>query len=221
MVIKGGCKWCERGECWTHGGTAKGGGGAKGGFQKGGKNLSEASLLLELLGGSGGGGGGGCKWCAMGECWGCKESGKGGGKGFGKSFGKGGGKGKLKGSGYSREMGVKRTVGKGSGSVSLGKLKNEEASEAEVEDFLLNGCEGCDEQSKNKFKVLHPKLQALVIQKGPMEEADNKSKRLMSRCRKAEGFAANMQAGDWICAGCGGFRSTTDAECRKCGVLKP
>merc|ERR1711964_220674 len=49
-----GCKWCERGQCWTHGG--KGNGNGKGGF-KGGK--------------------GGCKWCQMGQCW-THSGGKGG-----------------------------------------------------------------------------------------------------------------------------------------------
>merc|ERR1712185_681190 len=66
---------------------------------QGGKNLS----------GEGGGGGGGkdCKWCAKGECWGCRQSGKG--KGDGRDQGKGWGDDRGKGWGkYDDEFGKGR-----------------------------------------------------------------------------------------------------------------
>merc|ERR1719203_208143 len=66
------------GKDWATGGKGKGGAiapaAAAGGWGKG-------------KGGGGGGGGGGtpgCKWCELGECWGCPRQRKGGGKGGGK-----------------------------------------------------------------------------------------------------------------------------------------
>mmetsp|Transcript_130611 Transcript_130611/g.418787 ORF Transcript_130611/g.418787 Transcript_130611/m.418787 type:complete len:131 (-) Transcript_130611:50-442(-) len=71
-----GCKWCEMGECWTHGGKG------------GGKQEMMYAMMMSMMGGKGGskggfgksggkGKGGECKWCAQGECWTHGEGGKG------------------------------------------------------------------------------------------------------------------------------------------------
>jgi len=98
----------------------------------------------------------------------------------------------------------------------------EEATEEEADDYVVTHLQDCDEKSIAEFKKIHPKLQKLVIAKGPIEDdAKNKSQRLMSRCRKAEQWVAKMGPGDWACPGCGGFRNKSDTKCNKCDIPAP
>jgi len=74
----GECKWCDKGECWTHGqiekpkGSGKGKGKGKGkGFGKGGGQGGLMGQLMQMLGG---GGGGGASWGKGGGKWNNKSN---------------------------------------------------------------------------------------------------------------------------------------------------
>merc|ERR1719399_646708 len=140
--------------------------------------------------GGGGGGGGGskaCKWCELGECWGCPGNKKGGGKGGGN----------RKPTPESVLEGVP------------------EASPEEVENFLTSHT--VDERASNMLKELDPRLQAIVMARGSMEEATNPSAMLMHRIKSV----SHMKEGDWICKSCFTHEFGKNEACRQCGSPKP
>merc|ERR1719482_1696587 len=141
------------------------------------------------FGGGGGRGGGGknngCKWCAMGECWGCSKTG-------GKSGSAGGNVKKLE------------------------ALGAHDCTEEEAEQFLAENPE-LEEKAVKKFKALNKKLQKLVIQRGDMSSAKDKTAVLLTRMKKV----GSVKPGDWICSACGDLQFAKNDSCRQCSAPKP
>merc|ERR1712083_1274871 len=71
------------------------------------------------------------------------------------------------------------------------------ATEEEVTDYLAEHPE-FDEGAQNRLWELHPKLQKMVISKGPLRDVENPSSCLLHRCR----IVSSMKSDDWICIGC-------------------
>merc|ERR1712187_137986 len=70
----------------------------------------------------------------------------------------------------------------------------DEATQEELTDFIAIHPE-LDQEATQKFMELHPKLQTVVLGKGPMHDAKNQSACLLQRCR----LASTMKNDDWIC----------------------
>jgi len=218
------CKWCEKGECWTHGqvkgptftkqGAKQNTGGMpfglvmmdpsqmdamsmmqammKGGWGMKGGGKGKGGAAAMMMGGKGGMGsmmmGGpapGCKWCEKGECW--THQGVGGGKGKGKS------------GGPTKAM--------------IEALACEPATEADLEVFLAQSPE-LEDGAIEKLKKLDPKLQRLIIEKGDMSDAKNKTAMLLSRIRRVN----EMKEGEWVCPGCMELNWAKNTACHKCST---
>mmetsp|Transcript_23177 Transcript_23177/g.46964 ORF Transcript_23177/g.46964 Transcript_23177/m.46964 type:complete len:213 (+) Transcript_23177:29-667(+) len=208
MVVAG-CKWCQIGECWTHGGAAKGAakgvagpgftkkgqkGGAKGAapmaafVQKppavAGKGAAGAAAALgsagALMGSSG------CKWCLQGSCWTHQ-----------------GAPGPTK---APRRPSDER----------LAALSVPEATPKEVQLFLETH-PGIEPHCVEKLVDTHAKLQKVIIDMGPMSDAKDYTALLMSRIKQVN----SIRSGDWVCLGCHDLQFAKNALCRKCGTPKP
>lgn len=73
-----------------------------------------------------------------------------------------------------------------------------------------------------------PNLQAIVLNKGSMNDARDPTAVLVSRMKKAADFASgrlqvesDLKPGDWICPGCLDIQFARNQECRKCGTPNP
>jgi len=110
---------------------------------------------------------GGCKWCEVGECWGCKQSGKSKGKESGKSKGKG--KNKSQGGGedmltamLTAVLGGKGKGGdwggnswaKGAGQLPAKSGKKNKKQQQQEENPLRNGTRASDAKSKLSTGVM-------------------------------------------------------------------
>lgn len=213
---KAGCKWCALGECWGRGGvqkTSKGkgkGGGGGSGMKMGGGMMGGmgggnpvAALLQMMMGGAGGMGG----------------FGGGGGKKFG---GGGGGNVSKKSGGKKPEATAKTGDGKSAKKLRAAANKLESIGGAaactpqEVKAFLAENPE-LEKHAVAKFKSLNAKLQKLVIQRGDMSEANDKTAVLMARIRNC----SRIKDGDWICPACNDLQFAKNDVCRKCSTAKP
>lgn len=205
-----GCKWCALGECWGCRSTpsakgqarnspanrsspygGKGAFGMGGGMPFGGMGFMPPMGMMGMMGKGmmGKGDGKGCRWCAIGECWGCKQNPDG-----GKGAGPLGGQGAL----MAEQQGVP------------------EATPEEVEAFLQHHS-SVNDFTKDRLKSLDPRLQTLVLARGPMEEARDETAMLMGRMRTVSA----MKEGDWVCFGCYDHNFSKNETCRKCEAPKP
>jgi len=165
-----------------------------------------------MMGGKGGMKGGGpqgdCKWCAMGQCWGCKSTG-----------GKGGGYGAMRG---GKGMGAAMAAMAAPYTQSSPLTETVPASNLEVEQFLvLNPVE---EKAATQFRGLDPKVQRLIINRGSLEGARDPTAAFISRMAQMTRIGKGQVAvppGDWICNNCGDHQFSRNETCRKCGATKP
>jgi hypothetical protein len=131
-----------------------------------------------------------CKWCELGECWGC-STGKGGGKGGG---------GKDKAPNLEAIEGALEGV--------------PQASPEEVQEFL--DLHSVDDHVIEKLNGLDARLQKVVISKGSLEEARDQSAMLMGRIKSLN----MMKSGEWVCSSCFDHQFSKNEECRRCGTAK-
>merc|ERR1712093_608382 len=89
------------------------------------------------------------------------------------------------------------------------------ASKQEVEKFLRECL--VEEHAASKLRSLDPKLQAVVIRQGNMEDARDQTAVLTSRMTAFK----KMKSGDWICPGCFDLQFASRTECRKCMTAAP
>jgi predicted adenine nucleotide alpha hydrolase (AANH) superfamily ATPase len=94
-------------------------------------------------------------------------------------------------------------------------VQSKPASKAEVEQFL--GECPVEDHVAAKLRALDPKLQAVVIGQGTMQDARDQTAVLASRITAFK----KMKSGDWICSGCFDLQFASRAECRKCGAVAP
>lgn len=211
-MVKDGCKWCEMGECWTHGADkvkgpgvtkkgqpggswSKGAGGAAPQMMGGGKGSQMMAMMQMMMMGKGGcgkggcgkgGGAAGCKWCQMGECW-THQGADGGGKGGGAST--------------TKEQ--------------INGLNVEPATSDEVELFLALYSD-IQPHGHERLKGMHPKLQKLIIEMGDMSDAKDQTAVLMGRVK----IVNSLRPGAWVCPACVDIQFPKNDQCRKCGTPK-
>jgi len=89
------------------------------------------------------------------------------------------------------------------------------ATKQEVEAFLRE-CP-VEAHTAAKLRALDPKLQAVVIRQGTMEDARDPTAVLTSRITAFK----KMKSGDWICPGCFDLQFASRPECRKCMTAAP
>merc|ERR1712039_579462 len=89
------------------------------------------------------------------------------------------------------------------------------ATPEEVEVFLAE--HSVDERATEKLQNLDPRLQTLVINRGPMLDARDQTSCLMGRIR----VVSSMKQGDWVCPSCYDHQFSKNDVCRKCGTPRP
>jgi len=89
------------------------------------------------------------------------------------------------------------------------------ATPSEVQQFIH--MHSCEQHALAKLLSLDPKLQKVVINKGPMLDARDQTAVLIKRCVEV----TTMKDGDWICPGCLDIQFAKNSQCRKCGTPNP
>jgi len=235
------CKWCAKGECWTHtpgGGKGKGkgfGGGmgmgmgmgkdpmaamagmgvmpGMGGMDMGGMDMSQMAGAMAAMGG------GSSSPVDMQAMMGMVQH-------FMSMMGQqGGGGGKSdckwcrKGECWDHQGYGGKKGGFGKGARSSPYMEPfaavEPASDADIETFLAS--HSVEAHAVEKLKSLDKKLAKAVISKGTLTDARDQTAVLISRCVEMQ----NLRPGDWVCQGCVHVNWAKNAECKKCSSPKP
>eukprot|EP00929_Paragymnodinium_shiwhaense_P057580 TRINITY_DN28829_c0_g2_i1.p1 TRINITY_DN28829_c0_g2~~TRINITY_DN28829_c0_g2_i1.p1 ORF type:complete len:280 (-),score=58.12 TRINITY_DN28829_c0_g2_i1:196-975(-) len=90
------------------------------------------------------------------------------------------------------------------------------ADATEVEAFIAEHT-SLNPKAANMLRLLDPKLQTVVMKKGPMHDARDPSAVLIARCSKI----SKMTEGDWVCPNCLDHQFAKNAFCRMCQHPKP
>lgn len=85
----------------------------------------------------------------------------------------------------------------------------------DVDEFL--NLHDVQDHAATKLRSMDPKLQTLIISKGPMTDVNDQTAVLLGRCKEV----SSMRPGDWVCPNCLDIQWGQNPACRKCGQGGP
>jgi len=95
------------------------------------------------------------------------------------------------------------------------------ATPEEVEQFLI--LNQVEQHAQDKFRAMNPQAQRWVINRGGLNNANDKTGAFIGRMVQVERVAngqVQVPPGDWICANCGDHQFARNTVCRSCGAPK-